>query len=94
MSQCRLTAEISIEIDELKNIDISALTESFANTKHVKSSFNKVMSIIIILINIIKNIYFFHFRGASPFHLAEGLQSSKAGSEYIFVCYILYILNL
>ena len=35
MSQCRLTglAEISIEIDELKNIDISALIESFANIK-------------------------------------------------------------
>ncbi|XP_065673948.1 uncharacterized protein LOC136090900 [Hydra vulgaris] len=35
MSQCRLKglAEISIEIDELKNIDISALAETFANNK-------------------------------------------------------------
>ncbi|XP_065651006.1 uncharacterized protein LOC136079211 [Hydra vulgaris] len=41
MSQCRLTglAEISIEIDELKNIDISALVETFANIKARKVKF-------------------------------------------------------
>lgn len=41
MLQCRLTglAEISIEIDELKNIDISALVETFANIKARKVKF-------------------------------------------------------
>ncbi|XP_065662852.1 uncharacterized protein LOC136085470 [Hydra vulgaris] len=41
MSQCRLTGlvEISIEIDELKNIDISALVETFANIKARKVKF-------------------------------------------------------
>ncbi|XP_065650227.1 uncharacterized protein LOC136078385 [Hydra vulgaris] len=41
MSQCRLTglAEISIEIDELKNIDISSLVETFANIKARKVKF-------------------------------------------------------
>ena len=76
MSQCRLTAEISIEIDKLKNIDISALIEI---------SFNKVMAIKIILTNVIKNINIFHFNGASHFHHAQGLQSSKAASDN--VCY-------
>ncbi|XP_065671697.1 uncharacterized protein LOC136089574 [Hydra vulgaris] len=41
MSQCRLTglADLSIEIDELKNIDISALVETFANIKACKVKF-------------------------------------------------------
>ncbi|XP_065667705.1 uncharacterized protein LOC136087997 [Hydra vulgaris] len=41
MSQCRLTglAEVSIEIDELKDIDISALVKTFANFKARKVKF-------------------------------------------------------
>ncbi|XP_065658996.1 zinc finger MYM-type protein 1-like [Hydra vulgaris] len=41
MSRCGLTglAEISVEIDELKNIDISALVETFANIKARKVKF-------------------------------------------------------
>ncbi|XP_065650431.1 uncharacterized protein LOC136078581 [Hydra vulgaris] len=41
MSLCRLTglAEISIEVDELKNIDISALFETFTNIKARKVKF-------------------------------------------------------
>ena len=39
MSQCRLTAEISIEIVKLKNIDISALFDLFANIKVRKVKF-------------------------------------------------------